>query len=186
MIKYISYKSVNGVPFGATEEEVIQIFGEPENRSIGRANNILLHYDNYSINFNDKNEFVYFGITHRIKEEIIINTQKIGWTLKEVANIIKMDSNPVVDDAYIILRDLGVTFINFHDIEDDDMSERVIAFFAKGEMKIYDSEKSFRLNNKLDNPNNSLQIIDKPETNIRKEEQTSLQNNNIIPDDFMK
>lgn len=159
MIKYISYKSVNGVPFGATEEEVIQILGKPENRSIDRDNDILLHYDNYSINFNDKNEFVYVGITHRIKEEIIINTQKAGWTLKEVENIIKMDSNPVVDDAYIILRDLGVTFINFHDIEDDDMSERVIAFFAKGEMDVYDSEQAFKLIETPNNLDNILQML---------------------------
>jgi len=186
MIKYITYESVNGLPFGATVEKAIQIFGKPEEEDVDRADNILLYYENYVINFNDKKEFVYFGIDHRIKEEIIINTQKAGWTLKEVANIIQMDSNPVVSGAYIILRDLGVTFINFHDIEDDDMSERAIAFFAKGEMEVYDNEQSFRLKDQLDNPNNSLQIIVKPKANMRKEEQISLQNKNNIPEDFMK
>jgi len=182
MIEYISYSSVNGVPFGATEDEVIAVYGKPESKDINDSE-IILYYKDIVVNFNDKGEAVYFGITR--KPEILINGVPAGWTLKEVEDIIHMDSHPVVDDAYIILRDLGVAFINFHDIKDDDMSERVIAFFAKGEMEIYDSEQSFKLNDQFDNPNNSLHIIDKSEIDIKKEEPKPSQNN-IIPDNFMK
>ena len=183
MVEYISYESVNGVPFGATEKEVIEVFGEPNSRG-DRRGVLILDYKNYAVNFNEEGKFVYFGV-HRTAK-VTINGQLVGWTLKEVADIIRMDSHPVVDDAYIILRDLGVTFINFHDIEDDDTSDRVMAFFAKGEMEIYDSEQSFKLNDQLENLNNSLHIIDKSETDMKKEAPSTPQNNTIIPDDFMK
>ncbi len=175
MIDYKSYESVNGVPFGASEEEVIKVFGEPDSRDDNVQ--IALYYKDFTIHLN-ANGFFYIGISPF--EKVVINGKIAGWTLKEVADIIKMDSHPVVDDADIILHDLGVDFINFHDIEDDDTSERVIAFFAKGVMKHYESEKPFRLIENEYNPNNALEIIDE-------HEETQEKNNkgdDIIPDDF--
>jgi len=184
MIEYISYESVNGVPFGATENEIIELLGKPDSKDVHKNKRVSLYYQNFTLHLDNKNCFRLIDIVPTAK--VTINGQAVGWTLKKVSNIIRMDSYPVVDDAYITLRDLGVTFVNFHNIKDDDMSERVITFFAKGEMEIYDSEQSFKLNDQVDNPNNSLHIIDKSEIDIKKEVPSTPQNNNTIPDDFMR
>ena len=158
MIEYISYESVNGIPFGATEEELIEILGKPDKFSKDRKNNLIIRFQDFAINFNQEGKFIYCGVHPTAK--VTINGEPVGWTLKEVAPIIRIDSHPVVDDAYIILRDLGVTFINFHDIEDDDRSERVMAFFARDEMEVYDSEKPFELIDDQENSYNRLKIIE--------------------------
>jgi hypothetical protein len=131
MIEVISYKSVNGLEFGASPEEVIEIFEEPESINENKMYYSISDPNDYDFIISlDNNKFVEFLLCPRTKA--ILNGTPIAWTLKEILHIIELDSNPIIDDYSITLYDLGVSFGDFHTSDDDDFSDKTIAFFKKG------------------------------------------------------
>jgi hypothetical protein len=132
MIEVISYKSVNGLEFGASPKRVIEVFGEPNDKGFTNNNCIeCLNYDNYSIIF-DGEKFSEFVICPHVKA--IVNGVKIGWTLKELLEIIKLDKNPRIDNDGITLYNLGMYIYAFDSSDDDDFNDKAIEFFKKGIM----------------------------------------------------
>lgn len=136
MVECISYESVNGLRFGASPDEAIKIIGEPK-KTRRKAKETILYYKiiksndyDYIIHFDDEEGFTEFELTPKINATL--NGLKLGWTLKEVLNIIVLDNNPLVyDDDSIILYDFGVIFGAFL-YSDNDFSDKSILFFKKG------------------------------------------------------
>jgi len=140
MIEAFSYDSINGLKFGATLGEAIEIFGKPASRGKIRSEVEEFFYDKYRIGFDKNNKFSDFELYPQTKAKI--NGVEIGWTLKEILDIIKLDKDPRIDDDGITLYDLGIYIYAFDGSDDDDFSDKTISFFAKGEMDQYkeDSE----------------------------------------------
>jgi hypothetical protein len=131
MIECISYNCVNGLRFGATVEEAIDIFGEPNRKYINQDKTVDLVYDEFRVVFNDNQKFSEFGLYPQTKAKI--NGVEIPWYFKSIKNIIKLDSDPRIDDVgFIILYELGMTIVDFHTSDDDDFSDKAFGFFSKG------------------------------------------------------
>jgi len=162
MIEVISYKSVNGLEFGASPKEVVEVFGEPESKD-GRFDNIEYFYKNFRVDFDNFDNFDNFDIYPQTKATL--NGIPIAWTLKEILHIIELDSNPIIDDYSITLYDLGVSFGDFHTSDDDDFSDKTIAFFKKGywdDIKDKYNAKPFNLEELKKEIKNSNLEIDLP------------------------
>jgi len=132
MIEVVSYDNVNGLKFGATPEETIKIFGEPDSISKDQSDFMQFHYKDFTINFYENDIFKEFILSPCTKAKI--NGVEIGWTLKEILNVIKLDKDPRMDDDGITLYDLGVYIYAFESSDDDDFSNKTISFFARGNM----------------------------------------------------
>ena len=138
MIEAISYESVNGLKFGASPEEAIRIFGKPESMD-QKTNETVLYYSvtkpndyDYIVYFDSNKGFTDFALVPQTKATI--NGVEIKWTLKEILDVIYLDSDPRMDDDGIILYDLGMYIYAFDSSDDDDYSDKTIDFFAKGTM----------------------------------------------------
>ena len=132
MIEVISYDSVNGLKFGGSKEKALQIFASPYSESINDDGSFSLIYEKYSIIFDMNGKFSEFAISPQTKATI--NGVEIKWTLKEILDVIYLDSDPRMDDDGIILYDLGIYIYAFDSSDDDDFSDKTIDFFAKGTM----------------------------------------------------
>lgn len=132
MIEVISYESVNGLKFGESKEEALQIFASPNSESINDDGSFSLIYEKYSIIFDINSKFSEFTISPQTKATI--NGVEVKWTLKEMLDVIYLDSDPRMDDDGIILYDLGIYLYAFDSSDDDDFSDKTIDFFARGTM----------------------------------------------------
>jgi len=138
MIDYIDYKScegVNGVKFGASSEEIIAAFGEPDETWKHNDGHTVLSYYNkndFSIHLDDNEKFEFFEVGIRTALSIYINNIKIGWLFKDIVSII-CESKNVLESSlgYLTLLDLCVGFTDFFEGDEWD-SEKTIAFAKKG------------------------------------------------------
>jgi len=136
MIECIGYERVNNLYFNDSPEKAIEVFGEPTQKSKSETYTLKFYYDisnkddyDFQIIFenNEFSEFILYPHT-----EATINGIKIGWDLKDILNIIKIDTNPRMDNYDIILYDLGISFGDFKKIGNYD--NRTINLFKKGEL----------------------------------------------------
>ena len=130
MISYKGYESVNGVPFGASKEEVIRSFGNPNMETLDNSGNRILMYDDFSVSLDKESKFFYFSVCPG--SEVRINGSPVSWKFDGIRKFIEIDGNPREDSGFLILKNLGVAFVDFHNSEDGDMSDKVIVFFRKG------------------------------------------------------
>lgn len=135
MIDYIDYKScegVNGVKFGASLEDIIAVFGEPNKVLEDNDDTIVMYHGlHISITLNEKEGFYYFGIGSRCPLEIKINNLRVGWTFEDIIPIICKSKNVVEGSGFITLLDLCVAFVDFYEGDEWD-SEKTIVFAKKG------------------------------------------------------
>jgi len=142
VVKYTSYKGVNGLLFNDSPEKAIEIFGEPNDQLTDSSGNLVFTYKNMTISFDKNKRFFYFALHPKTAAKI--NDVLNGWTLKDIKPIIALDSNPQESSGFIILRDLGVALVDFNTSEDEDIHNKTIVFFRNGELKKSHAEKPFK------------------------------------------
>jgi hypothetical protein len=168
MIEVISYKSVNGLEFGASSKKVIEVFGKPESINENKMYYSISDPNDYDfIIILDNNKFVEFLLCPRTKATI--NGIPIAWTLKEMLPIIESDNNTIISsgDYGIILPKYGMYVGAFH-ISDDDDNDKSVEFLAKDVMDEYlieeieENAKPFNLEELKKEIKNSNLEIDLP------------------------
>jgi hypothetical protein len=164
MIEVISYKSINGLEFGASPKRVIEVFGEPRLKRNDRGY-VEYAFEQYRVIFDKNNNFSEFLLYPRTKATL--NGIPIAWTLKEILPIIKSDNNTIIssDDYGIILPKYGMYIGAYHISDDDDDSDKSIEFLANDVMDEYlieeieENAKPFNLDElKKEIKNSNLEI----------------------------
>jgi len=142
MTKCISYKGVNGLLFNDSPEKAIEIFGEPTKKE-DTSDGIELHYEHYIIRFDNNKMFREFTLLPTTP--YIINNIKGNWTYLGIQSFIKLDNNPQEYVGFIILFELGISFVGFHDYPDNNLSEKAIHIFRKHDWDDFTATEDFKI-----------------------------------------
>ena len=133
MIEIKSYEHINGVRFGADENEIIRVFGEPGSRRINREGELELHYANYIVRFEaGSKQFREFTLLPGSVAQV--NGVPLVWKPIFLASFEKEDPGLVEALGFILSLKLGLAFSGFHE---NDPAQMAVHAFRRGDWDMF-------------------------------------------------
>lgn len=130
-MKIVTYKSVDLISFGMSENEVVNQLGNPLNIRTNNENELEYHYDRFIIRYDTDNKLVrectllpqVFGMFQI--NDVLLDLQKDFFK-----SICELDGEPYEFYGYIVLFNLGISLTGFHDCDE---SQKAISVFRQGD-----------------------------------------------------
>ena len=141
MIEIESYESFDGVPFGSSQQHVVDHFGQPCSERLNRENEKEFHFKEFILRFDSKDE--------GLREVTLLPGAKARWNEREIAwdvGFLKFvcELAPVLEFyGYLVSTKYGIALTGFHD---GDESGKAVHFFRNGDWDQFEGQmNSFEL-----------------------------------------
>ena len=130
----IPYEGALPVRFGASQDEVVKLLGEPEIRSKNFRGEPFFYLDLINIGFAINGGVMHVGFL----PGCIVEVRGIDpFAPSSFERLLDIDGEPMEVVGIIVLLNLGITLTGFHD---DDEAQKAVTAFARGEFDELQSE----------------------------------------------
>jgi len=132
-LNIMSYRGLDGLPFGATPDLFTTTLGLPRLQRKNRSGETVQHFNGFMICFESRtNQFR--ECTFVYETPVHLNGVAVNWSTAGLLGLCMQDSNPMQCGGVVVLMSLGIAISG---IADDDLSERSLSAFRSGEWDIF-------------------------------------------------